>query len=356
MRKTILIVDDEELSRALLSQMFAGEYNVIMASEGRGAIGEISRHMKDIAVILLDLVMPDFNGYQVLQVLSAKNITDHIPVVMITAQKDVKVEMACYALGAVNFINKPYVAEVVQKRVSNVIEMYQRQESLETVVKEQKAELYAQQMKLEQFYDKLIDAVSNIVEFRDLETGDHIKRVKGLTKIMAQTYMSLYPESGLTPEKIKTIVRASALHDIGKIAIPDQILLKPGSLTNDERQVMMSHTTKGCEILNMLGDMQDEEQFRVCYDICRYHHERYDGRGYPDNLKEDQIPLPAQLVSIADVYDALVSERVYKKAYDKEKAYQMIVGGECGEFGPKLLACLKQAKSVIEAYVENQSG
>lgn len=354
MRKTILIVDDEELSRALLSQMFVGEYNVIMATKGREAINEISKHMKDIAVILLDLVMPDFNGYQVLQVLSAKNITDRIPVVMITAQKDVKVEMACYALGAVNFINKPYVAQVVQKRVSNVIEMYQRQENLETKIKEQKAELYAQQLKLEQFYDKLIDAVSNIVEFRDLETGDHIKRVKGLTKIMAQTYMNLYPESGLTPEKINTIVRASALHDIGKIAVPDHILLKPASLTNDERQVMMSHTTKGCEILNKLSEMQDEEQFRVCYDVCRYHHERYDGRGYPDNLKQDQIPLSAQLVSIADVYDALVSERVYKKAYDKEKAYQMIVGGECGDFGPKIFTCFKQARSVIEAYVDNQ--
>ncbi len=354
MRKTILIVDDEELSRALLSQMFAGEYNAVMATNGREAISKISKHINDIAVILLDLVMPDFNGYQVLQVLSAKNITDRIPVVMITAQKDVKVEMACYALGAVNFINKPYVAQVVRKRVSNVIEMYQRQESLETMVKEQKAELYAQQMKLEQFYDQLIDALSNIVEFRDLETGDHIKRVKGLSKIMAQTYMRLYPDSGLTPEKINTIVRASALHDIGKIAVPDHILLKPGSLTDDERQVMMSHTTKGCEILNMLVDMQDEEQFRVCYNICRYHHERFDGGGYPDNLKGDSIPLPAQLVSIADVYDALVSERVYKKAYDKEKAYQMIISGECGEFGTKMITCFEQAKSVIEAYIENQ--
>lgn len=353
MRKTILIADDEELSRELLKQMFEKDYDIILAKDGKEAIYELSRHVNDIAAVLLDLVMPVLNGYQVLQVLNAKKILDKIPVALITAQADTQVEISCYTLGASAVIPKPFVAQVVTTRVNNIIEMHKNAEKLEETIQHQQEELDIQKHKLDLFYERLLDAISNIVEFRNVESGTHVKRVKGLTKIMAQTYLRLYPECGLTQQNIDIIVRSSVTHDIGKIAIPDSILLKPGRLTDDERQIMMSHTTKGCECLNSLMDVQDSEQYSVSYDICRHHHERYDGKGYPDGLIGDAIPLSAQLVSIVDVYDALVSERVYKKPFDKETAFQMILNGECGQFCPKIIHCFEEAKADIEAFADS---
>ena len=193
-----------------------------------------------------------------------------------------------------------------------------------------------------------------VSDLRDrLEAVEHVRRIKGFTEIIAKTYMKLFPEKGLTPAKINMIVQASALHDIGKIAISDAILLKPGRLTEDERNVMKSHTTKGCEILNFLKDVQDLEQHNIAYEICRHHHERHDGGGYPDGLRENQIPLSAQFVSIADVYDALVSERPYKKPYDKDTAYHMIMTGECGAFNPELLQCLETAREEMEDFSDS---
>lgn len=353
-RKAILIVDDEELSRVLLSQMFSGQYDIIEAKDGKEAIQKLGQHINDIAIVLLDLVMPVLNGFQVLQVLNAKKIVDRIPVVLITAQKDKDVELRCYTLGASAVIAKPYDTEVVCKQVNNIIDMHKKADEMEDRIQSYQMELTAQQEKLNVFYDNLLDAISNIVEFRDLETGEHIKRVKGFTRIMAQAVMELYPDKGLTRQKIDVIVRASALHDIGKIAIPDEILLKPGRLTDDERQVMMSHTTKGCEILNLIVDMQDEELFRACYEICRHHHERCDGKGYPDGLKGDEIPISAQIVSVVDVYDALVSERIYKKAYDKDTAFEMIVTGKCGQFSPEMIKCLEYSRNALEAFSDSE--
>ena len=194
----------------------------------------------------------------------------------------------------------------------------------------------------------MIDILGTVVEYRNLESGQHIERVKGYTKLLAEQLMKDYPEYGLTSDKVSVITSASALHDIGKIAIPDAILMKPGKLTQEEFEYMKSHTTKGGEILNSIKNVWDEEYGKVSYEICRHHHERYDGRGYPDGLKGEQIPLSAQIVSIADVYDALVNERVYKSAFSKEKAFQMIVTGECGVFSPKLLDCFWNARRAFE--------
>jgi putative two-component system response regulator len=355
MRDTILIVDDEELNRELLCQMFEGKYKLLTASDGREGIMLLGKHINEIAVILLDIVMPVVNGYQVLQVLHSRDIISRIPVVLITAQDDDQTELQCYQMGASALISKPFKAQTVIKRVDDIINMHQNVEVLQQQVKTQEDQLLEQQKKLEDFNERLLDVISNVVEFRDVESGEHIKRVKGLTRIMAKTYQAMYPEEHISDATIDIITKASAMHDIGKISIPDHILLKPGRLTDDEKQVMMSHTTKGCEILNMLASFQDEEQFRAAYDICRYHHERYDGSGYPDALKGDQIPLSAQLVSVADVYDALVSDRVYKKAYDKDTAYEMIVTGKCGQFSPKMMACFEKARKAIESLAEIQS-
>lgn len=346
MRGTILIVDDDEMELALLNQIFEGEYNIMMARNGKDAIVQLNAHYNEVVIILLDLLMPVLNGYQVLQVLKSSDVFRDIPVAVITANTDQALEVSCYNMGAMAVIHKPFVAQVVRQQISNIVETYQC--SLEL-----KMDLNAQLTKLNAFNEHLIDAISNLVEFRDLESGAHIKRVKGLTRILAEEYALSYPDSGLTPESIDTIVRAAAIHDIGKIAIPDSILLKPGRLTEDERQVMMSHTTKGCEILSLLSSLQDLDQMQVSYDICRHHHERHDGNGYPDGLKGDEIPLSAQLVSVADVYDALTSDRVYKRAYSKEVSYNMILKGECGIFSPNLLSCLKNSKTKLEQFSDS---
>lgn len=346
MRGTILIVDDDEMELALLNQIFEGEYNIMMARNGKDAIVQLNAHYNEVVIILLDLLMPVLNGYQVLQVLKSSDVFRDIPVAVITANTDQALEVSCYNMGAMAVIHKPFVAQVVRQQISNIVETYQC--SLEL-----KMDLNAQLTKLNAFNEHLIDAISNLVEFRDLESGAHIKRVKGLTRILAEEYALSYPDSGLTPESIDTIVRAAAIHDIGKIAIPDSILLKPGRLTEDERQVMMSHTTKGCEILSLLSSLQDLDQMQVSYDICRHHHERHDGNGYPDGLKGDEIPLSAQLVSVADVYDALTSDRVYKRAYSKEVSYNMILKGECGTFSPNLLSCLKNSKTKLEQFSDS---
>lgn len=352
-RKTILIVDDEEISRELLRQMFESEYNILMAKDGKEAIIEIGRHMGELAVILLDLVMPVLNGYQVLQVLKSKKIIDRIPVILFTAQYSAKVEISCYALGASAIIPKPYVAQVVKLQVKSIIEMHQKAEQLEEQIQGYEQELAQQRKMLEEFYDNLLDAISNVVEFRDVDSGGHIKRVKGMTRILAENYRTLYPDVGLTEAEISAFVRASAVHDIGKIAIPDSILLKPGRLTEAEREVTMSHTTRGCEILNLLKNIQDKEQFQVSYDICRYHHERYDGTGYPDGLKGDEIPLSAAIVGLADMYDTLISDRIYKKRCDKETAYKKILENEGKAFSPQLIRCFEYSRNAIEAFADS---
>ena len=354
-RKKILVVDDEELNRELLRQMFEDEYDVIAVEDGRQAILEIGKHMKDLVVILLDLIMPVLNGYQVLQVLNAERITDRIPVVLITAESGSETELSVYALGAASMVSKPFDPEIVRRSVHNIIALRNSAAEMEEIIESQQKLLNIQKQQIEAYNDNLLEAISNIVEFRNLESGTHTKRVKGYTRIIAQTYMQLYPEAGLTKHKIDTIAHASVTHDIGKISIPDSILLKPGRLTDEEREVMMTHTTKGCEILKLLQeDLHDSELLTVSYEICRHHHERDDGKGYPDGLKGDEIPLSAQLVSLADVYDALVSERCYKKPFDKETAYNMIMEGTCGVFSPKLLKCLEQSRNAIELFADKQ--
>ncbi len=346
MKKTILLVDDEELQLDLLSQIFEKDYNIITARDGKEAINQLNKYYNQVVIMLLDLNMPVLNGYQVLQVLKSSPVFKDVPIAMVTANTELSLEISCYSMGAVAIIHKPFVAANVRKQVDNIVEMYQNSFQLKMTLQEQ-------MQKLNMFYENLTDTISNIVEFRDMESGAHVKRVKGMTRIMAEGYARMYPEAGLTPESINVIVRASAMHDIGKIAIPDSILQKPGALTEEERQIMMSHTTKGCEILNYLAGVQDMEQLKVSYDICRHHHERYDGNGYPDKLKGEEIPLPAQLVSVVDVYDALVSKRVYKRPYSKDMAFHMITHGECGVFSPKILSCFQAVRDQLEKFSDN---
>jgi putative two-component system response regulator len=239
------------------------------------------------------------------------------------------------------------------RRAKNIMELFEHRISIENELENRTKELVESQKKLEQNNEFLINALSSVVEFRSLESGEHINRVRYFTKLFLKYIMQFYPKYGITEKQAQLIVSASALHDIGKIAIPDSILLKPGRLTPAEFEEMKKHTIYGCEILDRFKQ-DDNEFFRYCYDICRYHHERYDGNGYPDKLKGNQIPIWAQIVSIVDVFDALISKRVYKQAYPVAEAEQMILGGECGVFSPELLDCFKLAKQELRHAIETE--
>lgn len=355
MKNKALIVDDIEINREMLAEILKDEYDVIQAENGNVALGIIEDEGSNISIVLLDLVMPEMDGFSVLEEMRKKKLQEKIPVIVISGDGYSRTEEKCFNYGVSDFICKPYYNNVVKKRVKNTIDLFQHKNMLEAKVMEQNAILKKQNQllreqteKLKKNNDEIIDILGTVVESRNLESGEHIKRVKGFSKILGGKMMELFPEYGLTKEDVEMISVASALHDIGKIAMPDNILLKPGKLTNEEFEYMKLHTIKGCEILNNIKDAWDEEYSRVSYEICRHHHERYDGSGYPDKLSGENIPVSAQIVSLADVYDALVSKRVYKDAFSKKEAYDMILEGECGEFSPKLLECFRECRLPFE--------
>ena len=355
MRSKVLIVDDLEMNREMLAAILEDDYPILEADGGKKAIAMIQKHQSEIAVVLLDLIMPEVDGFAVLEVMKKQGWLKAIPVLVITAESKAEVESKCFEAGVSDFIRKPFDNAIVRNRVKNIVDLFAYKNQLEEKVEKQTATLKKQYKllvmqaeKLKESNTKIIDILGTVVECRNLESGEHIKRVKSFTRILAEQMMIDYPEYGLTQEKIDVIVSASALHDIGKIAIPDSILLKPARLTKDEYEYMKSHTTRGCEVLNNVEDVWDETYSKVSYEICRHHHERYDGKGYPDRLAGEAIPISAQLVGLADAYDALVSERVYKSAYSEDEAFHMIVSGECGVFSPKLLECFRKTKKKFE--------
>lgn len=360
MGNKVLVVDDMELNRELLEDMLKDEYEVLLAENGKKAIEAIKEYKDEIAVMLLDLVMPEMDGFAVLEEMKKSKLITKIPVIVISGETSAEAEGRSFDYGVSDFIQKPFNEAIVQKRVKNIVNLFAYQNELEDKVAKQTETLRKQNRilkiqteKLKENNIKIIDILGNVVESRNLESGEHIKRVKGFTKILGMHLMKDYPEYGLTEEKVQMITDASALHDVGKIAIPDNVLLKPGRLSDDEFELMKSHTTRGCDILNNIEGIWEEDYRKISYDICRHHHERYDGRGYPDRLQGEDIPVAAQIVSVADVYDALVSERVYKDAYTKDEAFLMIINGECGIFSPKLLESFRHARKEFEQLADN---
>ena len=303
-------------------------------------------------MILLDIVMPVLNGFKVLNYMQEHDLIDKIPVILITAESVRDSEDKAYAYGVADVMHKPFYPHIVKRRGKNIIELYQNKRNMELRLKEQEEAIRLQEKKIRQNNEFMIDALSSVVEFRSLETGEHIRRIKYFTRILSKYLMKYFPKYGLTPAMVDEIARASALHDIGKIGIPDAILLKPGRLTPEEYEIMKTHTTIGCDILEKFHENQTEDFYRYCYEICRYHHERWDGNGYPDHLVGDEIPISAQIVAVADVYDALVSPRVYKSVYANNEAFDMIMNGECGQFSPDIMECFGLAKEDFFNIVE----
>ena len=355
MKNKILVVDDALMNRDILKEILKDTYDILEAEDGKSALEILDAENNEISAILLDLVMPVMDGFEVLEEMNARKMIEKIPVLIISGENSTQNEQRCFDLGIADFIGKPFNARLVRKRVQNAAEHYANRNELEAKVEEQtnvlrKAyiTLKSQAEQLKRRNQDIIEILGTVVEYRNLESGEHVKRVGEYTRILAETFMVEYPEYGLTQDKIDVIVSASALHDIGKITIPDSILLKPGRLTKDEFEYMKSHTTRGCELLESMKNVLDPKYEKVSSEICRHHHERFDGKGYPDGLKGDAIPLSAQLVSVADVYDALVNERCYKDAFSPEEAFRMIVNGECGVFSPRLMEVFRKVRAQFE--------
>lgn len=343
-RNSILIVDDAPVNRVMLKHIFAEQFNILEAADGNEAIEVLEREKDNIAVMFLDLLMPNKSGLDVLEHMSKTNLQATIPVIMITGESTAESDEKIYDYGAMDIIYKPFAPRVVMRRTMNIIELFESKRDIESKLKERTKELVESKDKLLKSNEFLVDALSSVVEFRSLESGEHIRRVKFFTRIMLKFLIKFFPEYAYLESEVDAIVNASALHDIGKIAIPDKILLKPGKLDADEFEEMKKHSLYGCELLERFKQ-EDNQFYRYCYDICRHHHERWDGNGYPDRLSGDAIPIWAQVVSIVDVYDALVSKRVYKEAYAFQEAVRMILDGECGVFSPVILECFKLAKN-----------
>ena len=341
-KQKILIADDAEINRALLKEILGEGYEYLEAKNGMEAVETLRAHT-DIALVLLDIVMPEMDGFDVLRIMKCYSWLDEIPVIMISAAEDtINIERA-YDLGVADYIRRPFERVMVLRRVQNILMLYAKQKQLTRLV-------------TDQVYEKehnsvlMISILSHVVEFRNSESGLHVLHIRTLTDLLLHQLVQKTDQYQLDESDISMISTASALHDIGKIMIPEKILNKPGRLTAEEFAVIKTHTIEGAKILldlsNSMGGT-DEPLLKVAHSICRWHHERWDGGGYPDKLKGDEIPIAAQVVALADVYDALTSERCYKQAYDHDTAVRMILNGECGAFNPILMDCLRESSELL---------
>ncbi len=349
-KRTVLIVDDTELNRALLTDILAPDYDILEAATGMEAVGVLTSRWTGISLVLLDVVMPDMDGFELLSLMNKNGWLSSVPVIMISADASAGYIDRAYDLGATDYITRPFDEQTVRRRVQNTINLYAKQKVMENMVTEQI-------MEKERSNFQMVEILSNVVEFRNGESGLHVRHVRAITDVLLQTLRRRCPQYGLTATQIALITNASALHDIGKISIDEKILNKPSRLTPEEFEIMKTHTVTGARMLEETPNPQggNDSFLRVAHDICRWHHERYDGRGYPDGLKGEEIPISAQVVALADVYDALTATRVYKPAYPPEKAMEMILGGECGTFNPLLLECLKECAQRLKRELDLNS-
>ena len=340
-QETILIVDDSALNRMVLIEILGKEnYTFLEAENGQQAVELLDCH-PEVDLLLLDITMPEMDGFGVLEIMNRYRWIEETPVIMISAEDAYPFIERAYDLGASDYITRPFDARVVCRRVSNTLMLYAKQKRLVQMVAEQVYEK-------EKVSNTMISILSHIVEFRNNESGLHVVHIRTITELLLRRLRKKTDRYPLTEADISLISTASALHDIGKINIPEQILNKPGRLTKEEFEIVKTHSAVGEHMLRQIPFNQNEPLVKIAREICRWHHERWDGRGYPDGLKGDEIPISAQVVSLADVYDALTSERCYKAAFDHETALNMIVNGECGAFNPLLLECLMDGADQIK--------
>ena len=333
-RQNILIVDDSKFNRDILKEILGETYNYLEAENGNQAIQMIGENI-GIDLMLLDINMPQMNGFEVLKIMKRSQCIEETPVIMISSEESVDTMREAYEMGITDYITRPFDSVIVKKRVQNTLSLYANQNNLVNVV-------------VDQIYEKeennniMIRILSSILGSRNSESREHILHIKTATEMMLRQLIKITDVYHLTEADIALITTASSLHDIGKIYIPEEILNKPGRLTDEEFKIMKTHSELGADIIQDMHLPQENPLVHTAWEICRWHHERWDGKGYPDGLKGEEIPISAQVVSIADVYDALTSERCYKKAFDHDTAIKMILDGQCGQFNPILLKCLKE--------------
>ena len=347
-KQLIMIVDDSEINREILASILEEDYQIIEAENGEDCLRLLQKYGTEISLILLDIVMPGMNGFQVLHDMNKNHWIEDVPVIMISSEDSEKSIRRAYEMGVSDYISRPFDGKIVYQRVFNTIKLYAKQRRLITLV-------------TDQVYEKeknnriMVSILSQIVEFRNGESGLHVEHINKLSGMLLERLVQKTDKYHLTWTDQYLITVASALHDIGKIGIDEKILNKPGKLTPEEFELMKMHTMIGASMLKRLEIYKEERLVQIACEICRWHHERYDGSGYPDGLKGEEIPIAAQVVSIVDVYDALTSPRVYKKAYSHEKAMQMILTGECGVFQPLLLDCFCDIQEEIRKVTQEKS-
>lgn len=344
-KQQILVVDDSELNRGILIEMLKEEFDIIEAENGKEAVDKIRKYGKKLSVVLLDIVMPVMDGLEVLSVMNRNHWIEDVPVIMISSEESEGFIRKAFNFGVSDYISRPFDCDIVYQRVFNTIKLYAKQRRLMTLVSDQILEK-------EKNNQMMVEVLSQIVEFRNEESGLHVLHIKILTEMLLEYLVQKTDKYELSPDECHMIATASAFHDIGKIGIDEKILNKPGKLTPEEFEQIKQHTLIGASMLDKMDRYKDEPLIKIAYQICRWHHERYDGRGYPDGLLGEEIPISAQIVSIADVYDALISERAYKKAFSHEKALEMIVNGECGTFNPLLLETLVEIQPKLKEKME----
>ena len=340
-KSQILLVDDSNMNRMMLKEILGGDYSILEAENGQECLEKMQAEAGNIALVLLDINMPVMDGFEVLKAMNANHTIEDIPVIMISSEDSDAAIRRSYELGASDYVNRPFDARIVYRRVTNTIKLYAKQRRLVQMVSDQ---IRAR----ENNTDMLVGVLSHIVEFRNGESGAHVRHIRIITERLLHRLLEISSRYAITAEQQDMIPLASALHDIGKIGIDEKILNKPGKLTPEEFKVIQTHSMLGAKMLHDLDGFAEQPLLQTAYEIARWHHERWDGRGYPDGLKGDEIPISAQLVSLADVYDALTSERCYKKAFSHEKAVQMILNGECGAFNPLLLQCLTDVQDDLK--------
>ena len=345
-KQQILIVDDSEMNREILTEMLQDDFRILEAENGEEALKMLKQYGTGISLMLLDIVMPVMNGFEVLAAMAREHWMDDIPVIMISSEGSEDYIRRAYEMGIADYIRRPFDAKIVYQRVFNTIKLYAKQRRLISLVADQ---IYEK----EKNNRMMVGILSQIVEFRNGESGPHVLHIQTLTRLLLERLVQKTGQYGLSWSEQYMIYMASALHDIGKIGIDEKILNKPGKLTKEEFDIMKTHTLIGATMLENLKMYQGEILLEVAYQICRWHHERYDGKGYPDGLVGEEIPISAQVVSLADAYDALISDRVYKKAYSHEQAVKMILNGECGAFNPVLLECLTDIQDHLKEVVDS---
>lgn len=352
-QNTILIVDDDEINRGILDNLFSAFYEVEEAENGKAGLEMLQENPEKYCAVLLDVVMPVMDGLEVLRHLKVAGLLEKIPVFLITAEASDSTMKEAYRLGVMDVISKPVVPYIVIRRINSIVELFRARKRLGNVVEQQQSELLLQAQKIISLNQGMIESLSTAIEFRSGESGEHVRRIREITEyILRHTEFG----KGLKEEEIEEIGLGAIMHDVGKIAISDGILNKPGRLTSEEFEIMKTHTIQGAALLEKIPQLREQGAYIYAYDIARHHHERWDGRGYPDGLKGEEISTWAQVVSIADVYDALSCKRVYKDAFPREKVIQMILDGECGAFNPKLLECfLSVEKELYQLYEKKEN-